>query len=116
MMIRVAKKHIRLGKPEKGKCPLSLAFQESLELPERLVYVSPLCITLQNYSGIIVYNSQMPAVAREFYQKYFDYFFNIEKFYRLPKPISFEVGLVSYMELGEWDQLKFICDRIKDWG
>jgi len=41
-MIRVAKKHIRLGKPEKGKCPLSLAFQESLELPERLVYVSPL--------------------------------------------------------------------------
>lgn len=116
MMIRVTKKHIRLGKPEKGQCPLSLAFQDSLDLPERLIYVSPLCLTLLNYNSITVYNSQMPEVARDFYKKYFDYFFNIEKFYRFPKPVSFEMGVVDYMEAGKWDQLENICNKIKEWG
>jgi hypothetical protein len=114
MKIKVEKKHIRLGKPQKGKCPLSLAFQEVLNLDERLVLVSPMCLTLHDYHGASVYVCELPQHAKDFYKNYFSYFENIEKMQRLPRPISFEMGAVDYLEAGSFDQLLYISNKIND--
>jgi len=115
MKIEVKKKHLRLGRPQRGRCPLSLAFQEALELPEKLVYVSPMCLTIHNYSALTVYTCELPQEVKDFYFRYFSYFENIEKMYRLPRPFSFEMGVVDYLDAGKYDQLLHITNKIKDW-
>ena len=44
----------------------------------------------------------------------FSYFENIEKMQRLPRPISFEMGAVDYLEAGSFDQLLYISNKIND--
>lgn len=115
MKIEVTKKHLRLGRPQKGLCPLSLAFQEALSLDERLVLVSPTCLTLHNYHGASVYVCELPQEVKDFYERYFSYFDNIQKMYRLPKPFSFEMGVVDYLDAGLFDQLLYASDKINDY-
>lgn len=101
MIVRVTKKHLSLGVPRIGEDPLSLACQEAFGLDTKyskdLVCVSRKCLTLYNYSGAIIYTVKLPPIAEEFNDRYWGHYENYSKFYRLPKPVEFEIGVVDYI-------------------
>lgn len=105
MVIQVTKNHLKFGRPEINKCPLSLACQEALNLNEKLVDVSPKVLTIYNYNGSMVYSEKWPEKAEQFRKDYFSHFFLSSKFNKLPKPFKFEMGIIEYFSGYKFDLL-----------
>jgi hypothetical protein len=105
MVIKVTKHHLKFGRPEINKCPLSLACQETFDLNEKLVDVSPKVLTIYNYNGSMVYSEKWPESAEKFRKDYFSHFFLSSKFNKLPKPFRFEMGIIEYFSGYRFDLL-----------
>jgi len=103
-----------MGQPVLGKCPLSLAFQESFgfndKYSEKLVQVSQKVLTMCNYNGFTVYTVKLPPIAEKFNDAYWRHFKEGSKFARLPKPCEFEIGVVD-----DYDILHRVIFNIKNW-
>jgi hypothetical protein len=117
MIIEVTEKHSLLGKPERGLDALSLAFMQALDLPERCIQVSPIWLTLLNYSDIIVFIEKLPLEAQVFRKKFFEKYSEANKFAKMPKPFKFEMGWIRWERgVGDEDVLLKTVNTIKDWG
>lgn len=116
MEIVVRRKHIKMGQPKRGRCPLSLACQEAFDLDEKCVQVSPKVLTMINYRGSIVYSVKWPPIAEKFYEDYFNHFKLGHKFAKMPKPITFDIGLYEYYPGYVADILHRVVFDIHNWN
>jgi len=114
VIVKVLKKHLKMGHPSLNKCPLSLAFQEKFgftsKYDTRLVQVSRKCLTLLNYNGLYVYTVKLPPIAEQFNDAYWKHYEDASKFSKLPKPCEFEIGVVD-----GYDVLHKVIFDIKNW-
>lgn len=112
MKISVRKRHIILGQPRAGKDPLSLAFQDALDLPEHCIRLTPSTITLLDYNGSTRYSRAMPEDGANFLIKYYDYAIYGQK---KPSPFVLVVEPVDYI-IDKVDILRETAIDIEDWS
>tara|TARA_R110002020_G_scaffold46539_26_gene132461 strand:- start:7700 stop:8089 length:390 start_codon:yes stop_codon:yes gene_type:complete len=116
MIVKVTKKHLKLSKPKFGQCALSLAFEDAFKISSKCIEAWMTVLVLKDFKGTLLYSAKYPEEIIRFNRHFWDHTLHNTR-RNMPKPISFEIGVVR-RNMGSYfdkDVIAYLIKKIDSW-